>query len=287
MKTAKLLGMLLPLVGLAVSAPVAALSWDTATTGIGLTAAGASIYCGSGGTLCNTTGTGLSGSVISMRAYSTPTATTTNTSPGESGNWLNAQIAIYGGNGVGISNTVSGGGGAVGETGTPQHAIDNYGVNDILVIDFGTNNWDVSSFSLGYACTMVTPATGSSCAGTTSVNVSAWVGGTSAINFNNVSFTGTGAAATLAGFTALNLSPDPGGSGIRTETPATSTLGRYLVISGDLAGYTDSFKVSGVVASQGSTGQAPIPGTVPLFALGLLALAFAYRRRLVPIRVAA
>jgi len=270
--------MLLPVFGLAISGSAGATSWDTITTGISLTSAGASIYCGSGGAVCNTTGTGLTGTVMTMRAYSTPTLNSVaNTSNNDTGNWINAQLAIYAGAGTGISNTLQG----ATDQGTPQHAIDNYGATDILVIDFGSANWDVSSFSLGYTCNMGT-SSGSSCSGGSTVNVEAWVGGTSAINFNTAAFSGSATGASITGtgatFSELTLTNDPGGTGVRTDiSNPTNKLGRYLVITGDLSSYSDSFKVSGVVATQ-STGV-PLPGTAPLFMLGLLALGYASRRR--------
>ena len=268
MSTAKVL---LPLIGLAFAVPASAATWNT-TNNIGLTSG--SIYCST--TTCQTTASGLTGSIITMTAYSTPTLqSSTTTSPTDTGNWLNANIAIYGGNGVGISNSPQG----ATDTSVPQHAIDNNGVDDILVVDFGSNNWDVSSFSLGYTCAMNSTASG--CVGST-VNVAAWVGGTSAVNFNTFGgFSGNGAAATLPGFSALTLSPDPGGSGMRTDTTVPNPVGRYLVITGDLARYTDSFKVSGITATQSTPpgGTVPLPGTVPLLGFGLLAMTWASRRR--------
>lgn len=272
---------LIPLVGLAIAAPAGATSWNTAI-GVGLTAVGGSIYCGtSTSTLaatCQSSGSaGLQAGFVTLTGYSTPgPEVDTTTSPTDSGDWLDARIAIYSGGGVGISNMVEPN---ASETSVSEHAIDNNGINDMFVVDFGSNNWDVSSFSLGYVCN----ASNDVCSGAT-VNVAAWVGGSSAIDFNTVSFSGEGAAATLPGFSSLAFSPDPGGTGTRTET--TSAMGRYLVIAGDLARYTDAFKVSGVAATQFTPpgGSVPLPGTVPLIVLGLLALTWASRRRTVTIR---
>ena len=238
-----------------------------------------SIYCGTSistlAATCQSTGSaGLQAGFITMKGYSTPTVqTTSGLSPVDTGNWVDAKIAIYSGGGVGITNMAQPEG-----AGAPQHAVDNKSVDDLLVVDFGSNNWDVTSFSLGYVCN----ASSGDCTGA-SVNVAAWVGGTSAIDFNTVSFSGEGAAATLPGFTSLAFSPDPGGTGARTET--TSALGRYLVIAGDLARYIDAFKVSAIAASQTTPPTSvPLPGTVPLIVLGLLALTWASRRRTVTIR---
>jgi hypothetical protein len=253
---------LLGFAALGLSSGAHAVTWTT-TNSIALGVTGGSIYCST--TTCATSSSGLTGSVMTMRAYSTPNS---GTPTPESGNWIDAKIAIFGGSGVGISNTPQGSA----DTSTPQHAIDNRVVNDILVIDFGSDNWDVSSFSLGYACTIDSAGTG--CTGST-VNVSAWVGGTGAINFNSVAFSGSGSSATLPGFQALTLSNDPGGTG--TKTDSTSYVGRYLVISGDLGSYSDAFKVSGVSAVQIAT--VPVAGTLPLMLLGGFALGAMLRRR--------
>jgi hypothetical protein len=221
----------------------------------------------------------------------------------DDGNWLNAKIAMYGSSGIGISNTVQAG---TADTAAPQHAIDNRGVNDILVVDFGSNNWDVSSFSLGYTCQMadmpnssdVPSCLGGAGPGGTSgpVNVDAWLGGSAAINFNNVSFVGgapvaggtQGGVPSPGGFQTLTLSPDPSNSGLRTDSTSPSPVGRYLIIAGSLAGWKDAFKVSGISATQvpggPGGGTAPLPGSAPLIAVGLMALAWVSRRRAVAAR---
>ena len=67
---------------------------------------------------------------------------------------------------------------------------------------------------------------------------------------------------------------------MRSDSTNPSPVGRYLVIAGSLASYTDAFKISGISAYQVTppTGV-PLPGSAPLFMLGLLALGFASRRR--------
>lgn len=281
MKTTKAFAVLIPLLGLAFAAPAEAVTWGT-TTSIGLasTSMGSSIYCST--TTCQTSASGLTGSVITMRAYSTPTLqTTSGVSPVDTGNWINAQLAIYGGSGVGISNSLQGST----DTTSPQHAIDNYGTNDILVIDFGSNNWDVTSFSLGWTCAMTSTGTCGTSGG--NVNVDAWVGGTSSINFNSVAFSGGVPAIAGQTFTQLSLTPDIGPTGTRLDNTNPNPLGRYLVVAGSLANYTDAFKFSGVVANQATPPSGvPLPGTVPLFMLGLLALGYASRRRQAGVRAA-
>jgi hypothetical protein len=228
-----------------------------------------------------------------MTAYSTqvvnPTGNDntppTTSSPDDSGTWVAAQIAMYSG-GIGITNTKQT---SATETGSPQHAIDNRGVNDILVIDFGSDNWDVSSFSLGWTCVIpqLADSATDSCPTTGgAVNADAWLGGTGAIDFTSVSFNGSGVPVAPSGFgtfTQLVLNPDTGGVGTRNNNLGTSTAeGRYLIIAGGLSGYSDAFKVSGIDATQNQQippSQAPAPGSMPLVALGLLALTWVSSRR--------
>ena len=251
-----------------------------------------------------------------ITAWSTPQSspqTNSTTSPTDTGIWLPAYLAIYGSNGIGISNTQQGAISGVAiatetyaqltcATGcpttnpehvgnAPQHAIDNNGVDDILVVDFGSTGWDVNSFSLGYTCNASTGAS----AGT--VAVEAWLGGASgtAINFATEKFStdqDLNAVPIVGGFTRLTLNNDPSGVGTITA-PSTTPTGRYLVLTGALGagtingvavnGYSDAFKVSQIVASQTTVPPSvPIPGSLPLIALGLVALRFA-RRRFAPI----
>ncbi|HKA41483.1 MAG TPA: hypothetical protein VKF40_05785 [Burkholderiales bacterium] len=274
------------LAGLVLGVPAWAITWNTETpsggTDISLTS---TIFCGQTGG-CGTTTAGLGGAIITMTAYSTQgTIAPAGTSPTDDtvGAWLAAQIARYAG-GIGISNSPQTEG-----TASPQNAIDNRGLNDILVVDFGSTNWDVSSVSIGYACQI--NSLGSGCTGTTSVgpvNFDAWVGNT----FNSTTitngFTGNGAAATLPGFSALTFSPDSGGTGSRSE--GTSATGRYLIITGSLAGSSDAFRVNGIAASQGGVsllGQplpVPLPGSAPLIVAALLALTWTFRRQLAKAR---
>src|SRR5262245_12385157 len=71
-------------------------------TAIGVGAIGGSIYCSSVSSYtCNTTGAGLSGQVIRLMAYGTPTNTGNQTSnPTEVGTWVQSKIALTNINGV-------------------------------------------------------------------------------------------------------------------------------------------------------------------------------------------
>jgi hypothetical protein len=166
-------------------------------------------------------------------------------------------------------------------TGSPQHAIDNRGVNDMLVVDFNPNNvagqdyWDVSSFFLGWTCQMLNYSnanlnnnTGICPSGQVGdpVNADAWLGGTGAINFNSVSFDASGVP-TIAGqtFKTLALNPDGTiGTGARNNNGITDgAVGRYLVIAGSLSGHTDAFKVKSISAAM-TTPRPPNGNQVPV-----------------------
>lgn len=287
------------LLALAVSAPLGA-TQTTFTTNAGTAANGtlintagapAPLYCNSSG--CQTTAP--LGMYVTITAWSTPAPVTAlGTSPTDTGTWVAAFLAIYGSNGIGISNTQQGTGATAAAPETyaqltcssgcpasnpehvgnvPQHAIDNSGEDDILVVDFGSTGWDVNSFSLGYTCSINSLGTG--CNTTTSVTVRAWIGGTAPTNFSANGATGVPSP---GGFTSLTLSNDPA-TGNVTMTDSASTTGRYLVITGSLTGSTDAFKVSKIVATTPTTIQGvPSPGSLPLLGLGLLALTLVRRR---------
>ena len=318
MNVAKVLSVL---AGMLIWNSAGAVTWATdRTTGIPL--ALGSIWCST--TACNTTG--LTGTVIKMTAYSTKNIAATNsgiTSPDDSGTWMKAQIDMYSG-GVGITNvkqTFSTSLGVPSEgTGTPQHGMDNRGVNDILVVDFNPNNvagqdyWDVSSFFLGWTCQLLNSSNPNSNANSSNgvnicpsgqvgdpVNADAWLGGIGTIDFTNVSFNASGVP-TIAGqtFKTLELGPAPGltgtaGVGARDNSTATKDfVGRYLIIAPSLSGYTDAFKVKSISATMTTPppppngNQVPVPGSLPLVGLALMALAWVSRsRRLraIPIRI--
>ena len=92
---------------------------------------------------------------------------------------------------------------------------------------------------------------------------------------------------TAGGFTRLALTNDPLTGGVVAD--AGNVTGRYLVITGALGpgtingvtvdGASDAFKVSQIVATQGlPPSSVPVPGSLPLVGLGLLALTIVRRR---------
>jgi len=237
-----------------------------------------SIYCST--TTCSTSQSGLLGPVIRMSAYQTQNNTGNQTaSPNESSptsTWIGAQIRTYMmGSHVGIGITsVDDGAASAGPTMGAESMIDNNGVDDILVVDFLSTGWDVNALAVGRNCNAsTTPAT--SCSGR-NANISAWL-----TNTLPVGFTGNnGTAVPNVVNTALTVAT--GGAGQRLIS-GTAT-GRYLIITGKTSDYRDAFTIKGLSAER----TIPVPGSVPLLGLALLALVWVSRsRRLhaIPVRV--
>lgn len=218
---------------------------------------------------CQLTYTSLSGSqTLYARAYSTAGDYST-------GNFVSANIARYAGSGLGVQNTV----GDSGEGSSPEHALDNQGARDIIVLEAPTANFVWDSLSLGWY------------SGDSDVQV--YVGGSGAnsaatLDFRNLCFSGcTGTSnriqdASASGFTDLGLFTNVGQNGGTISNLSSnlgsgaSAQGRYLVISGALnGGYVgnDFFKVSAISGHK----VVPAPATAALLLIGLAGLGWVRR----------
>lgn len=279
-------------------ATAATYTWNTAATGLN---PGSGTNCAGTGVnavACQTTFSS-AGQTLIARAYSTPVYDTA--APFDvSGKWMEAQIAVYSGNGIGVRNlnpsdTVS-------EGSVPEHAIDNLGVKDLVVFELPTGVWDPVSFALGYA--------------NTDSDIQAWVGGANLganYDFRNACFAGTGCSQLVNDLGFVNISDgmaavtggtvSPGGAsgagGMNVPTgvaaPFATTpnaTGRYLIISGNLGcvqanpdpnhygcvgsnGTTadnDFFKISALTAATTPPTGVPIPSVLYLVGLGLLTM---------------
>lgn len=273
----RILAFLALLAGAALALPAAAVQWNSSS-------AGSATAC-AGGTLCQMAMTSSDGSAL-VSAYSTTPAQAGGGTT--AGNWVEANLFKYGG-GFGISNA---GTGDSGESGTPEHAIDNANVLDILVIELPTLPagmvWDFTNFMLGWA-----EENGSS---NRWADISMFIGGSSlgsGYDFRDVCFTGcTGGAATLAslGFADVTSAiTNPAGSAPGNACAAnsggfnvcegvtasinTDQTGKYLVVAGKLGDQYDAFKFDMLKAV-----KTPVPGTLTLLGLGLFGLV-ALRRR--------
>lgn len=241
---------------------------------------------------------GYSTSANSVAGYTGCSATT---GCGADGNFMAAKIALYSG-GIGISNLVETALQDSNDTTVPQHAIDNNGAIDMVVFSLQkligstwvNQQFDPNTFQLGYAAV--------------DSDVQAFLGGNGLAadyDFRNACFQGcTGAAQPLTGtpgFTEITSNipavtggvASPGGAsaaaGVNVPTGTdvsfgTTTTGQYLVMSGSLGngsitGGNDFFKISSLSV------KVPTPGSVALFALGLVALSFTRARRYAPARI--
>lgn len=242
--------------------------------------------CGStSSTLCQMTiGTGTN--QIKVRAYSTSIISGTSTATTSNNPWVGANLFEYTGNGFGISNVFTST--DTGEGSTPEHAVDNNQIQDILVIELPASGFDVENFMLGWAHE-------GSWSGTPNghADVRAYFGGNSLganYDFTNACFTGCTVGSNLTdgflGFTeitsAMNTTNTATGNNIAVNTTTNFNgvqSGKYLVLTGALGagdgGGNDFFKVKSI---SGSPGVLPAPGTLALLALGLFGLVTLRRR---------
>lgn len=196
-----------------------------------------------------------------------------------------ATISDQGGSGIGVTSG--------GETsGSPNHAIDSSGKEELILINFGSQKVSLTGVSSGWSYN------------DTDVSLLRWTG-SSAPNLSTMSLTGS-ASGLLASGWALVASSDLDGSstngnstfGTRSMslTDSTAASSWWIVsayfgtTSGNLDRDNDYFKllsVSGCLGtfvngkcSAGGTGtgnSVPVPGTLALAGLGLAG--FAWRRR--------
>jgi hypothetical protein len=223
--------------------------------------------------------------------------TTANTPPPN--NWVTANLFNYSGSGFGISNRV---GGDTNEGISPEHAVDNDQVYDLIVFELPQvtgQTWDFEAFQLGWA---------SENGNGVSADVQAWFGGSSLganYDFTKVCFSGctgtaktlTGAGATALGFTDItggiasagngSCLASTGGNDVCENANAivnSSATGNYVVMSGRLGDVLDAFKpemIQAKLVPGGPGGNTPLPGTAYLLGLGLVG-AISLRRRQAP-----
>jgi len=254
---------------------------------------------------------------LKVTAYSTTTLASSGTRGATDGSsWLAAQLQGYGNpNGFGVRNalactTTNCTGKDAGEGVSPEHAVDNDQLVDIVVFELPTipnMTWSFSTLSIGYV----------SSNNDTSPEINVWVGGKdlgAGYNFSDTCFVGctTSGDKSLTdaarGFTyagridfsgtgtkGINASATAHDSGSALfDNRNASAVGQYIIIaaSSTASGSSDStkakkldaFKISGLTANlqsvpgQPSSGQVPEPGSLMLLGGGILGLAW-FRRR--------
>lgn len=290
-------GFLAVAVTAAFATPAGAVTWDagnkTTTNAQTTSACAGSVAC-----QFTVNASGGSAGTAKFRAYSNSAMDNTGNNPGPVGSasggtgWIAAQNFFYSGSGFGIRNSSEPEG-----TSSPEHATDNRNVVDIMVIELPDPGagftWDVTSFMSGWAR--------EGFGGTNdphSADYELFIGGQNLganFNFAGVCFdagshsqgscgAGDTALSTLGGgFKNITSAIQNFGNGPGMDVPegtsasvTTNNTGRYLVLTGQLGGAADAFKLKQINALK--TNHTPLPGTLALLGLGLLGLVSVRRR---------
>jgi hypothetical protein len=182
---------------------------------------------------------------LKVRSYS---------STGTGANLVDAYTDLFGG-GIGVSNQFE-------STGSPNHAIDNSGShNDLVLFEFDSDEFNAESFQIGWS--------------TNDSDIRIWVGG-------------SGAGLDLEGMTiddlenSLDFTQLPDFWNVATNTSVdlgTSLTGRYMVVTGGNETYKDYFKFKQIVATVDDPEDVPEPDSIALFAMGLAGFGIIRNRR--------
>jgi hypothetical protein len=209
-----------------------------------------------------------SAETVSARAYYTQSS--------DSGAFGSAYLGLYSG-GLGISNPTEGGPPAT----APNHAIDNNGRDDYLLLEFDSPNHVLTEFEIGWVYQEAQDQNRAA------ADVQIWVGGPSVTNFD------LAAANALCGnqvcnpdqLTNLGFVQVPANGVFEnvalgtTQQVSTQISGRYVLIAGQRGETDDYFKLDAAQVNEVIT--APEPSSLSLLfgAAGALAMVARRRRR--------
>jgi hypothetical protein len=235
------------------SAQAATVSWDTSS------GTGSSYVSSTGSTAGNEmTFKASTGEFLKARAFYIEGSSSGNTT----GLLKNSALAMYD-QGLGVTTTQSGECYGC----SPEHAVDNVGLKELVVFQLPSDNWDPTTVHLvPFGSSMDT-------------DVTFYVGG--AAEFTNLgSFENKSLSYLLShGFTTVDEVTDTTGER-NVPVNTTPATGRYLIVAAWLGDTTpeDHFKIETVSAKPGGGTSVPEPGTLSLLTVGLCAVG-AYRRR--------
>lgn len=203
-------------------------------------------------------------------ASNQPSVTLTGWSNGGSGGTLaQGSLTFWGSSGVGVNNGFTSA--DTGEGNPPEHAIDNDGLTDAVLLDFGAGNlFKMNSFSIGWYNTdadiTLLAYTGSGTPGSTTLSgllTSGWTGKNYWDTQSSVSGSAINTNLTVSSRYWLVLAYNPAFTNLSSGSTANSTTG------------TDYFKFKSITGDFIAT-NVPLPATTAL--LGIGAMAF-WRRR--------
>jgi hypothetical protein len=207
---------------------------------------GGSSYSGNGSQYTFTS----NGETVKVRSYSLSGLTTSST-------FQTSTVGIYDG-GLGVTSN--------GESGSPNHAVDNVGRFDFLLFEFESADFTNFGFQIGWKSgdSDIEVWVGNAAAGLNLTNSGLCSG---SCNYEDLDNMGFGPSQTFSNV-ALNT----------TQSVSGSLSGRYLLVSGRLTYDTDDyFKVSLINGTQ--PGQVPEPSSLALLAAAVAGVGFASRKR--------